>query len=230
MKRLLVRLAVCSTSLLGLAASPVRADLITGSVQWNSGLSTPKVYANGGVDATDAPPGIAFSNWSNWTFSNLPLPKRGSIIGDTITGDLEVFGLEKGEPAHFGNNGKGTPFKLTFDVRDGSSLGEISFNGLLYGTPTKDGHGNETSSVRIDWLGPTTRTLDLNHHVYELTISDLIRNGSFPETDALGQISVGVRVTHNPEPTSLVLAALAVPALGLTWLRKKRRARAAAAE
>lgn len=224
MKHHLVQLAVCAASLLALPASPVHADLITGSVQWNSGLSTPKVYANGGVDATDAPPGIAFRDWSSWTFSNLLLPKTGSIPGNTITGDLEVFGLEKGEPAHFGNNGKGTPFKLTFDVRDGSALGEVSFSGLLYGTPTKDGHGNETSSVRIDWLGPTDKAVDLNHHVYDLTISDLIRKGSFAETDGLGQISVGVRVTHNPEPASLVLAAIAVPALGLTWLRKKWRA------
>ncbi len=222
--RILLRLAVCLTTLLGLASS-ARADLITGSVQWDPGASTSKVYANGAVDPPSGAPGIAFKNWSSWTFSNAPLPVTGSVIRHSLVGDLETFGLEKGEPAHFSDGGKGTPFSLTFDIHDGSVPGEITFTGLLFGTLTKDGSGNETSSLDIEWLGPTTKSLDLDHHVYSLSISGWTRTGTFPDGYAVGGVTVDVKVTHNPEPAGLVLAVLALPAFGLSWLWKKRKAR-----
>ena len=110
----------------------------------------------------------------------------------------------KGEPAHFGNGAKGTPFSLTFDIHDGSVPGEITFTGLLFGTLTKNGSGNETSSLDIEWLGPTTKSLDLDHHVYSLSISGWTRTGTFPVGDSVGGITVEVKVTHNPEPAGLV--------------------------
>ncbi len=211
------RLTTCAVLLAGLTASSGRADLITGSVGFDPGLSTPK------VDADGTSSGVAFKNWSNWTFTNKPIPATGQFAGA-----LDVFGLQNGQTDHFGNHGQGTAFSLTFAIHDGSNTGAITFTGLLFGDLKKDKNGNETSSVRIDWLGPTTKSLDIDHHIYALSISDLIKDGTFPDTKGLGSIDVAVKVRHNPEPASLVLAALAVPPLCLTWLRRKRRSRAEA--
>jgi len=90
-----IRLAVCATLLAGLTASSGRADLISGSVGFDPGLSTTKVYANGGVDPDDKAPGIAFKNWSDYDFSKQSLPTKGQFAGA-----LDVFGLEKGETAN----------------------------------------------------------------------------------------------------------------------------------
>jgi hypothetical protein len=210
----LLRLGGCAALLVGLAASPGRADLISGSVGFDPGLSTTKVFANGGS-------GVAFKNWSDYDFSHQALPAKGQFAGN-----LDVFGLGKGDTAHFGNNAQGTPFSLTFDIHDGSNPGAVTFTGLLFGDLKRDKHGNETSSVSIDWLGPTSKTLDLDHHIFTLSVSDLLQTGTFPDTKDLGSIHVEVQVRHNPEPASLVLAALGVVPLGLTWLRRKRRARA----
>ena len=210
----LFRLGGCATLLVGLLASTGRADLITGSVSFDPGLSTTKVYANGGS-------GIAFNNWSDYDFSKQSLPAKGQFAGA-----LDVFGLDKGETAHFGSNGQGTPFSLTFDIHDGSNPAAVTFTGLLFGDVKKDKHGNETSSVSIDWLGPTSKSIDIDHHIFTLSVSDLLQTGTFPDTKDLGRFDVEVQVRHNPEPASLVLAVLGVVPLGLTWLRRKRRARA----
>jgi hypothetical protein len=214
----LLRFGGCAILLAGLIASPGRADLISGSVSFDPGLSTTKVYANGGVDPDDKAPGIAFKNWSDYDFSHQSLPAKGQFAGS-----LDVFGLEKGETAHFSAHGQGTPFSLTFEIHDGSNTGAVTFTGLLDGILKKDPHGNETSSVRIDWLGPTTKSLDIDHHLYTLSVSDFLQKGAFPDTKALGSFHVEVQVSHNPEPASLVLAAIGVVPLGLTWLRRKRR-------
>ena len=210
MKPTLICLAVSSVLLSGLAASTARADLISGSVQFDSGLSTPTIYASGaGVNG----PGVTFKNWTNWTFSNATLPPMGAIHGGTITGAIASFGLETGQPAQFGSKANGTPFTLTFEVQDGSVPSAITFSGLLSGTLKKDAAGNETSTLSINWLGPTTKTVDLDHHIYELSVSDVLRTGTFPKSDSLGHFNVGIKVMHNPEPASLVLAALAFPAM-----------------
>jgi hypothetical protein len=216
--RILIRLAVCAALTAGLTQS-ARADLITGSVQFDPSLSTTKVYSTVG-DPKDPDPGIAFKNWTSTAFTNVALPVHG-----TITGDLVAFGLEKAPSAHFGGQGNGTPFGLTFDIHDGNISGAITFSGLLHGTLKKDAGGKETSTLSIDWLGATTKSLDLDHHIYQLSISDLVRSGTFADTAGLGQFDVDVKVTHNPEPASLVLAAIGLPALSLTWLRRKRKAR-----
>ncbi|HVS35617.1 MAG TPA: hypothetical protein VMS17_08545 [Gemmataceae bacterium] len=210
-------LAAVAAVCLGAAAVPVRADLISGSVAWDAGLSTPHIAANGAIGpiAPPQPPVVMFTNWSSWTFSNQSLPTNGKVAGD-----LNIATLIKGETAHW----QDAPFTLTFVIHDGPNIvGAVTFSGVLNGALSKNATGHVTSSVHIDWLGPTTTTLDLDHHLYTLSVSSMVRDGALPDAGDLGGVRVDVNVRHNPEPASMVLAALALPALAFVGYRRNKR-------
>jgi hypothetical protein len=219
MKRF-VGLALCLVAVA--SAAPAQAGMITGSVKWDAGLSTPRVGADhvSGV-LPPQPPAVHFDQWSAWTFSNKPLPANGAI-----TGEMNISALVKGESAAWHN----VPFSLTFVIHDGPGPnpfepavpGAVTFSGELNGTLTRAAGGRVTSNLDIDWLGATTKTLDLNHHLYTLSISAMTRTGTLPDPNDLGEIRVGVNVRQNPEPAGLVLAALALPALALGCRRKRK--------
>ena len=227
MKRL-VGLALCIITLAASAAPapagmiPAPAGMITGSVAWDADLSTPRVSADhvGGVFPPQ-PPAVVFDHWSSWTFSNQPLPAHA-----VITGEMNISALVNGESAAWHN----VPFSLTFVIHDGPGPnpfeptipGAITFSGELSGSLTRAAEGRVTSNLNIDWLGATTKTLDLNHHLYTLSISALTRTGTLPDPNDLGEVRVGINVRQNPEPAGLVLAALAPPALALGCRRKRK--------
>jgi hypothetical protein len=209
----LLRFTVCAGLLLAAAAPLARADLITGSVNWDRNLSTPRVYSNDPTATAANRTGVAFKDWSSWSFSP-SLPASGRLGGE-----LEIFNrLGHEQPAHFHD----TPFTLTFAIHDGHVPGAITFSGVLNGTLRALPGGQEKSSMSIDWIGATTKSLDLNHHIYTLSISGFTRTGTLPDPDELGRIDVEIHVRHNPEPASLVLGLLALPALGLVWRGMKR--------
>ena len=85
------------------------------------------------------------------------------------------------------------------------------------------GHGlsSESASVHFDLLSERTQKLHLGHHVYEVTLGNFTPPGP-PHSSQLGAFTAFVKVSHNPEPASLVLAALAVPLAGLPLLRRRR--------
>ena len=217
----LLRFTVCAGLLLAAAAPLARADLITGSVNWDRHLSTPRVYSDDlTAIAANRTTGVAFREWSDWEFSHA-LPASGRLGGE-----MEIFNrLGSEQPALFHD----TPFTLTFAIHDGHVPGAITFSGLLNGTLTALPEGQEKSSMSIDWIGATTKSLDLNHHIYTLSISGFTRTGTLPNPDELGRIDVEIHVRHNPEPASLVLGLLALPALGLVWRGMKRMPQGVAA-
>ena len=214
---------ILSAAVLGAFALPARAGLVTGSVSLDADLSTSTVYAGSVSGATPPqPPAVAFTNWSSWTVTNQSLPTYSKL-----TGELNISGLVKGETAKWTD----APFSLTFVIDDKTSasglntgvLGAVTFSGVLNGQLSKNAAGQVTSSLDIDWLGPTTQTLDLDHHIYTLSVSGYALTGTLPNANDLGKIQVDVHVRHNPEPASLVLAGLALPVVAAVALRRKKR-------
>ena len=214
-------LALCLIALAA-SASPAHAGMITGSVAWDPALSTPRVSADhvSGVFPPQ-PPAVQFANWSAWTFSKQSLPAHA-----VITGEMNISALVKGESATWHD----VPFSLTFVIHDGPGPnpfeptvpGAITFSGELSGSLTRADGGRVTSNLNIDWLGATTKTLDLNHHIYTLSISALTRTGTLPNPNDLGEVQVAINVRQNPEPAGLVPAALALPALAFGCRRKRK--------
>jgi hypothetical protein len=104
------------------------------------------------------------------------------------------------------------PFTLNLRLTDHASglSGYVTFSGDLRGNLWKGGS---------TFTSPLTLPVDINHHDYTVTFE------SFTAPQGLGhpgQFVFDVSVHHNPEPSTLVLAGIGAPFLGLT-LRSRRR-------
>ena len=129
---------VLCAAAVGALSTPAHAAMITGSVAWDAGLSTPKVDARQVIGPVfpPQPPAITFTDWSSWTFSDQSLPAKAKI-----TGDLNISTLVKGEAARW----QDAPFTLTFVIHDGPSPGTlglgvpgaVTFSGVLNGELTR---------------------------------------------------------------------------------------------
>jgi hypothetical protein len=107
------------------------------------------------------------------------------------------------------------------DVR-WSVTGQLEFPGYFTGTisPTKVNIGNT-------FLGPTTQSLLLGPDLYTVTIGPFLPP-SAPNSPDLGSIGAHVEVRQvkaTPEPSTLVLAGMAIIPLGLAAWRRHRRIR-----
>jgi hypothetical protein len=195
-------LAACAVALL--VGSAARADRIGWTESWAASPTFLVADAKGpsGYLQLDAGGGLPQA-WFG--------PKR--IVAATLRTFSPSDSLH---PAHFTDR----PFSLVLSVQDWASRarGSLTFSGLLDGTVSF-----ARSHIRVHWTSPTTQRLHLGHHLYTATIRYSSHAGS--PWDGTGLFTARVRVHHNPEPTSLVLAALAAPALGLTlWRRRAARA------
>src|SRR5205823_12934093 len=109
------------------------------------------------------------------------------------------------------------PFTLMLFIHDKQNGldGALTFSGFFEGRLS-----STSAAVHYDLLSPRTQTLHLGHDVYEVTLNRYAPPG-VPRSTALGAFGAFVRVHHNPEPASLVLAALAAPLAGLPLLRRR---------
>ncbi len=73
--------------------------------------------------------------------------------------------------------------------------------------------------------GITTEQLHVGHYYYTITAEPF--QAPLHANPYGGWLDFQVRVRHNPEPSSLVLAALGLPVMG--WVRRRRRRAASAA-
>ncbi len=111
------------------------------------------------------------------------------------------------------------PYHLQVVIRDSASgvKGMLSFEGLLNGTLSQS-----ASSIHNRFVSPQSQTLHLGHDLYTVTLDHFTPPGP-PDSANPGSIGADVFVRHNPEPTSLVLLALGLPALFLAGRRYRRK-------
>lgn len=147
----------------------------------------------------------------------------GAMSAD-VTGTSHVL---LGNVSSFSSSAFETPDKFTkqtFTMAVGIVDKKSNKNGLLTfnGTITGDLWANG-STLKISFEKPT-QTLHLGQYYYRVSIDNIVPPG-LPGT-GIGAIGANVKVTHNPEPSTLILIGMVAPVLGVRYVRRRRRRRA----
>ncbi len=202
-----VRVAAASLALLlTTAAAPLRADPIV----WSEvSFATPAtVYAD------------------HTTTSGIKLD--GNDLKQTLAGSNPVLlaSLSTFSPGAASATFTDRPFSLILRIKDQATgvVGAVTFTGYFEGTVS-----NGKADLKIKWTSPLSETLHLGHDLYDVTITPKT-DVNLPKNGLNGSIDAYVKVSHNPEPSSFLLAALALPVVGWAARRKRRAARAQEAQ
>lgn len=173
-----------------------------------------------------------------WTASPFPIksdtPGSGmvllpSVLPDVHTGMTRVVAANiatyssapDSSPATF-TDAAFTLVVHIFDIASGLS-GSMAFTGVFNGTLSEN---NANITGRL--TSPRTKIIDLAMSRYTVTLRGFTPPG--PPGLPLGSIGAKIQVEHNPEPTSLLLASLGVPFVGLfLWRRRRTRRQQAVA-
>ena len=164
----------------------------------------------------------------NMTLS--PLAPGTNMVGDS---DINVVNLTT-----FSSNSTGVdtltkvPYSLTVQLTDLNSGAShlLTFNGTFSGTLS-----TTSANITTTFLDPVTQTIQLGQHDYTVSLNSFVAPGiqADPTAGSIGaHVSItdanggGVGVQSVPEPTTLLLAGLALPA-GLAWWRVRGRRNAA---
>jgi hypothetical protein len=201
------------------ATSAARADLLGWSYDWDR--SPISVSADGQGTGT----------------INLATNPGGHIVGDSniVAVNLNTASsATAGAPDTFTNK----PYSLTMTLTDGATQasGQVTFAGHFDGTLTAT-----SASIKNTFDGDTTKTLQVGNDIFTVSIGSYTPPGA-PNSVLTGSISAFVSVVqpvpviggplppvplppaaHAPEPSTLVLAVLAVPLWGLACRRRRRR-------
>jgi hypothetical protein len=162
-----------------------------------------------------------------------PLAPGTNVIGDSdisvvklTTTSSNTTGVDTFTNAHY---------SLTIALTDLSgstpATGSVTFNGVFHNSTL-----NTTSAdIKNTFLDPTTQNIILNGHDYTVSLNSYVAPG-IPDDPTAGSIGAHVSITDAtgvgsvqsvPEPSTLLLAGLALPA-GLAWWRARGRRRDAA--
>lgn len=147
---------------------------------------------------------------------------------DVIAARIRTHSLAPAKyPAHFTD----APYELTLYIHDdcNGKSGFLTFDGVLWGKLTAT-----SAKIHNGFTSPETQTLHLGDDVFEVTIGPYLPPGP-PGPGNAGAIGASVEVRSecchhhcpdpSPEPSTLVLAGLASPALGLWYWRRRRPGR-----
>ena len=207
MSRSPARLAAVSLTLLLLPAGMARAEMINWSFSWAP--STQTLHADA--------PGVGrvlLSSYGGTINSH-----AGDLVG--LAGAYVAYSSQAADsaPDHFSH----APFSLTLTLTDNAShqSGNLTYAGFVAGDLSAS---SANLGVTVD--SPTAAGLALGGHYYRVAIGPYIAP-PYPSTNLPGILVANVTVSDVqtvPEPATLALAGLALPALGLAAWRKRRRA------
>jgi hypothetical protein len=170
------------------------------------------------------------------TFPNLALQAGGSSIVAARVAEWSI--ATAGSP----DLASGLGYHFDLEVRDDLSgqTATMTFEGILNGSYWRTG-----SNLTTTFTGATTQTATLGGNLYTVALTGFDAPTGYGD-ELAGQITAGVRVgppvkdgpgggtgggggpvldpTATPEPTTLLLAALGLPALGALRLARRKRA------
>lgn len=194
-----------------LAGPAAHADPIpTGEFSWGyqfkpDGQTTNYIHSNGSLGVVQLPGTGGHSNILS--ASGVPV----SISTPILEGSTA--------PPEHPQTVSNLPFVVSLKLTDNASnlSGFVSFTGTLSGTIWNGGSNLQTT------LAPgASNTIDINHHLFKVTFDQFVT----PTGGEAGKFVFDVKVSHNPEPSSLVLAGIGVPLFGVFLRRRKRKAMA----
>jgi len=220
MKRMFLVLGSAVAVLPWLIPAKVQADMI----QWTASGSPigPNLNPSSGTV------NIQSQNFGAGAIVLLPGTTQSGTNSASVVALRVDYGVnpDSNEAAIF--RGPSDDYSLRITLHDDASgtFGSLIFRGNLSG---------EYASVPAFWntyLGSTTQTLKLGQNLYTVTMGSYI-NGTginFDGSGTYGTISANISVqpigpvSPTPEPSTLLLACLALPPLGLArWFRRHRR-------
>jgi len=159
---------------------------------------------------------------SGKAFGVIILPGTGgsdnmnSLAGVASAVSTKVYGYSTASAAH-PQSVSDLPFAVNLKLTDTpSGLSEyVSFGGALNGNLWNNG-----STLSPTFSGPLSKTLDIDHHLFTVTFASFTPPAGL---DHPGQFVFDVKVNHNPEPSTLVLAGIGAPLFGLVLRRRSKR-------
>jgi hypothetical protein len=158
---------------------------------------------------------------SNHAFGLIGLPGNGSGSRHTTDGattdiSTKIWSFSTASASH-PQSVANLPFAVNLRITDRASgvSAYVSFSGALSGNIWNNG-----STLHPTFSGPPTRQVDINHHLFTVSYESFAP----PKGPGhAGKFTFDVKTQHNPEPPTLVLAAIGVPFFGVTLRRRYRR-------
>ena len=196
-------------ALLLLTNSSARADLLSWGYNWTPSASQVSANAGGSgyISLTDTP-SMAASGASN-----------------TVVTNLHTFSTASATSPDTFNNAN-VSFTLQLKDLASGATGSLTFSGAFTGTITAD-----SSNVQLTFTSPTTESLSLGGNTYTVTMGTYTPPGP-PGASNAGSLNAFVSVapaggtgtiSSVPEPSTFVLAGLALPWVGLSGWRRRRK-------
>jgi hypothetical protein len=190
-----------------LTGGNARAEMIDFSYGWTVSPSPP-VYSSGtGVVAVSAYADSSASATLGGTATLIP----GASISTNSSASAA-------QPDHFD-----VAYSMTLHLTDAGSsqAADLTFSGTLAGELTSG-----SSTLKSSFHNPVTQQTTLGGHLYSVTIDPVMADisvGPAAQINALVKVGGQTQPTsqQTPEPSTLLLAGLALPLFGVAWKRRK---------